>query len=93
MEEDEEERQLLDQRKKHRQIHDMFRNRVQEGAFNILVRRHLIDNDTKFKEYFRLSPHLFNHVLNFVKKDLTLKTCNRHGNPISPEEKLCITLR
>lgn len=90
---DEEDTLIMMKTNKQKKVHNMFQNRVREGAFNNLIKRHLIDDDTKFREYFRLTPHLFNYVLTFIRNDITPKVSNRHNKPISPEEKLCITLR
>lgn len=79
--------------KRRRQIAPMFANRKQEGALEILIHRHLIDDDTKFKEYFRLSPHLFKYVLNAIKNDIHSVPNNTHPEPVSPDHKLYITLR
>ncbi|GFX64649.1 DDE Tnp4 domain-containing protein [Trichonephila clavipes] len=35
---------------------ELFKNRSSEGAFQILVFRHLHCNDEKFRQYFRLTP-------------------------------------
>lgn len=93
LDEDEAVNTMVLYKKRRRKMHELLRNRASEGAFNILVKRYLIDDDTKFKAYFRLTPHLMQYVLSFIRSDITSKPCNRHGNPITPEEKLCITLR
>ncbi|GFY59155.1 DDE Tnp4 domain-containing protein [Trichonephila inaurata madagascariensis] len=72
---------------------ELFKNRSSEGAFEILVRRHLHCNDEKFRQYFRLTPVLFDYVLNNIREELTSKPYNRHKKPICPEEKLCILVR
>lgn len=59
----------------------------------ILIDRYLLDDDTKFTEYFRLSPYLFNFVLAQIKDDLELLPMSSNKNPIKPNEKLCLTLR
>lgn len=82
----------LKKKRKRSTTHQMYKNRAEEGAYNILVLKHLIDSDTLFKEYFRLTPLLFDNVLSFIKIDLEL-TPVRHYQTISPEEQLCITLR
>ncbi|GFY76658.1 DDE Tnp4 domain-containing protein [Trichonephila inaurata madagascariensis] len=69
---------------------ELFKNRSSEGAFQILVRRHLHCNEEKFKQYFHLMPVLFDYVLNNIRDELTSKPYNRHKKPICPEEKLCI---
>lgn len=88
--EDEESSEEENYRKKESEI---YRSRNEEGAFEILVRRHLYCNDEKFRQYFRLTPVLFDYVLNFIRDDLTSKPYNRHKKPICPEQKLCIFLR
>ncbi|GFX07295.1 protein ALP1-like [Trichonephila clavipes] len=72
---------------------ELFKNRSSEGAFQILVCRHLHCNDEKFRQYFRLTPVLFDYVLNNIRVELTSKPYNRHKKPICPEEKLCILVR
>lgn len=72
---------------------DLFKARGTEGSFEILVSRHLKSNEEKFREYFRLTPLLFDYVLNHIRDDLSYKPYNRHKKPISPEQKLCILVR
>lgn len=79
--------------KKRKSPHKLYRHRAVEGVFNVLVDRHLIDDDTKFREYFRLSPFLFAKVLDVVKEDLEGIPTNWIPKPISAHHKLCITLR
>ncbi|GFY29166.1 hypothetical protein TNCV_4722941 [Trichonephila clavipes] len=57
---------------------ELFKNRSSEGAFQILVCRHLHCNDEKFRQYFRLTPVLFDYVLNNIRDELTSKPYNRH---------------
>ena len=71
----------------------IFKNRQSEGVYEILISRHLRANDVKFREYFRLTPVLFDYVLNFIKEDIASKPYNRNKNPVSPEQKLCLFLR
>ncbi|GFS36723.1 DDE Tnp4 domain-containing protein [Trichonephila inaurata madagascariensis] len=42
---------------------------------------------------FRLTPVLFDYVLNNIRDELTSKSYNRHKKPICPEEKLSILVR
>lgn len=72
---------------------EMYRRRQSEGTFNILIEQHLTDNDTKFRQYIRLSPHLFYFVLAHVKDDLQRTNTNFVSNPITPEQKLFLGLR
>lgn len=72
---------------------EMFENRNKEGVYELLVLKHLSDNDTKFREFLRLTPQLFYIVLNHIKDEISSQPTNKHRTPISPEEKLCLTLR
>lgn len=80
-------------KKKRKRRHSLFVNREEEGAFSILIRNHLMDSDSKFKEYFRLTPYLFNKVLDVIKGELTTQKSIRYPEPISPRLKLCLTVR
>lgn len=71
----------------------IYSERNMEGCFNNLIQRHLIDNETRFRAYFRVSFELFNYILNFIREDIIRPSCNRVKKPISPEEKLSVTLR
>lgn len=72
---------------------NLFKKRTEEGAYQILICRHLHKNEKKFRECFRLTPVLFDYVLNYIKDDITLKPTNRVPNPLLPEHKLCVFLR
>jgi hypothetical protein len=52
---------------------DIYKRRETESAYEILIVRHLVPNDTKFKEYLRLSQELFHYVLNFKTKQSNKK--------------------
>nr|CAH7764265.1 unnamed protein product [Callosobruchus chinensis] len=79
---------------KHRRSEsDLFKKRSIEGAYQILICRHLYTNENKLREYFRLTPALFDYVLGYIKEDLCSKPTNRVQNPLTPEQKLCLLLR
>nr|CAH7761364.1 unnamed protein product [Callosobruchus chinensis] len=78
---------------KHRRSEsDLFKKRSIEGAYQILICRHLYTNENRFREYFRLTPALFDYVLGYIKEDLCSKPTNRVQNPLTPEQKLCLLL-
>lgn len=83
----------LTQKKKRRPQHALFKNRLMDGAQNVLIDRYLMDDDTKFVQYFRLSPSLFSSILAEIKKDVDGIPTNWIKYPISAHQKLCITLR
>ncbi|XP_022906222.1 uncharacterized protein [Onthophagus taurus] len=72
---------------------ELYKSRNQEGYFEILIRNHLNADDEKFRSFFRLNKEQFNFVLNLVHADLKKQSTNCVKNPISPEEKLALTLR
>lgn len=74
-------------------IHDMFLKRKIEGFYNILIEKHLFKDETKFREFFRLSYDQFNYVLNIIEDDIKSDPYNRVKQPITPAEKLSVTLR
>lgn len=84
---------LLSLKNKRRSPHKLYRQRSVEGAYNVLVDRHLLDDDTKFREYFRVSPVLFSKLLEDLKEDLEGIPTSWIRNPISAHNKLCMTLR
>lgn len=84
---------LLASKKKRRSPHRMYRRREEEGALSVLVDRHIMDDDTKFKEYFRLTPFLFSELLNVLEPDLQGIPTTWIRKPMTPRHKLCITLR
>lgn len=80
-------------KKKRRSPHKLYRLRADEGAVNILIDRHLMDDDTMFRQYFRVSPYLFSKILNVVKSDMELAPTTWVPKPITAHQKLCLTLR
>lgn len=77
------------------EIRDMLKKRNEESFFNILVERHLMDDETLFVMYFRLSRNLFQKVADLIRHDIS----NSHPlggskrTRISAEHKLSIALR
>ncbi|KAG8268919.1 hypothetical protein J6590_014492 [Homalodisca vitripennis] len=72
---------------------ELFKRRKSEGAYNVLITKHLIDNEVKFKEYFRLTRDQFFSLLGLVGEEITVKPYNRVIEPITAEMKLAVTLR
>lgn len=84
---------LLGMHRKRKKVQNIFRNRRNEGCFNMLINKHLIDDEIKFREYFRLTRGQFNEVLTLVSGDLKKHSTKCVARPISPSEKLAIVLR
>lgn len=79
--------------KKRKSIDSLFLNRESEGYFNILINRHLFENDIKFREFFRINHEEFNFLLSLIEVELTKLPSMRVKDPISAAEKLAITIR
>ncbi|KAF5284022.1 hypothetical protein FQA39_LY17155 [Lamprigera yunnana] len=72
---------------------EIFKKPKTERAYKIFECRHLHNNENKLREYFRLTPVLFDYVLNYIKHDIISKPCNRNKKPILPEQILYLFLR
>lgn len=83
----------MTRKKRKRNINRHIVRRDMEGAYNIFVERYLMDSESQFREYFRLSPSEFDYVLSEVNEDLQPQLSNYITKPISSREKLSITLR
>lgn len=76
-----------------KKTHNLFLTRKIEGFYSILIEKHLFKDEQKFREFFRLSYDQFNYVLNIIEDDIKTNPSNRVRQPITPAEKLSITLR
>ena len=47
-------------------IDGIFSCRETEGAYKILIEQRLFGNESKFREYFRISREMFDTVLSYV---------------------------
>lgn len=79
--------------KKSNKAHVMFLARKTEGVFSILIEKHLWRDESKFREFFRLSWDQFTYVLNIIENDITTSPSIKVPKPISAAEKLAVTLR
>jgi hypothetical protein len=71
-------------------VHDILKLRIQQGAYNNLVRELALDPD-KFREYFRMSEEQFEYVLRFVGPVISKKTVARE--PVDARQRLAICIR
>lgn len=71
----------------------LYRNRIAQGYFNLLIKGHLENDDERFRQFLRLNRSQFHFVLNLISEDLKTMSTTTHKTPISPEEKLAVTLR
>ena len=79
--------------KKRKPIDEMFKLWDSEGFYEVLINRHLKNNDIKFREFFRINDQQFDFLLSLIENQLILEPTNRVKKPITPAEKLAVTLR
>ena len=84
---------LLESRKKRKAVKRLYANRSREGYASILVANHLGDDETTYRQFFRLNKEQVAYVLNLVGNDIKTAPSARVNEPISPQHKLLLTLR
>ena len=85
-------KKLLNGRKKKRLwVRKLYAERLQKGEFHLLV-RDLRPHDHDFFKYFRMSPTVFEELLSFVSP-IIVRQSTAMRDPISPSERLAVTLR
>lgn len=75
-----------------KKVSEIYNKRENEGIFKILINNHLVDEEQRFKSYFRVTREMFACILNLVEGDLTTASYNRVKTPITAAEKLALTL-
>lgn len=79
------------QRERRYWIHPLWLDKGKSsGAFNVM--RELNMYPERFQSFYRMSIDCFYRILTLVRDDLTKKNTNWR-EPVSPEERLLITLR
>jgi hypothetical protein len=72
-------------------VKPIFQRRGQIGAYNLLMMELRQANDDMFSGFTRMTPQVFDDLLNHVKGVIT--GSRRFRVPIEPELKLAVTLR
>lgn len=86
---EEEEEEVV--KKKRIWVHQVWKKKSTEGEFSTLYKE-LMDDGTKFFEYFRMSENSFNLLLG--KLEIHQKKQNTHWRKaIPPKERLAVCLR
>jgi len=93
LEEEDDELLITTQSEQREKVDALFLNRKAEGYFEILISRHLIGNETKFREFLRVNKNQFDFLLSLVEVQLTKLPSNRVKKPITAAEKLALPLR
>jgi hypothetical protein len=65
---DEEKNASLSDKRKRMWVHKCFRNRIPKGEYWTLYKE-LADDEMKFYQYFRMSKHQFNYLLQKTEKE------------------------
>ena len=73
-------------------VHPINKKRSTLGEFHYLYKE-LRNYPDRFFEYVRMGPPTFDYILEKIRSKLRKRRKNCHGNPITIEEKLVITLR
>ena len=73
-------------------VREIFRRRIQSGAFNTIVRELRLFDREYFFRFLRMSSERFEDLLSRVGPLIKKKKC-RSREPISPAERLMVTLR
>ena len=71
---------------------EIWRDRNIYSEFFHLVPQ-LRRNPARFHNYYRMSIASFDYILELLTPRLTKQPCNRRKTPISPAEKLTVTIR
>lgn len=86
-----EEEEELNQVKRRKWVHEAWKKRGSEGEFATLYKE-LIDDGTKFFEYFRMSENCFNILLSKIEVPLK-KQDTRWRKAVTTRERLAVCLR
>ena len=82
---------LMSRKRTHRfWIHDILKNRLQQGAFHNLVQELQLDR-AKFKQYFRMSAETMNYILGYVGPIISKRATFREV--VDAKQRLAICIR
>lgn len=79
------------QEKKRKWVHTAWKSRTVEGEFYTLF-PHLMDDETKFYEYFRMTQSTFHDLLKKLEEKLK-KEDTFWRKSITPKQRLAVCLR
>ncbi|KYN06577.1 Putative nuclease HARBI1 [Cyphomyrmex costatus] len=77
-------------RKKRYWVHPIFKERYNHGFYHAIFPVITLE-ETRFRNYFRMTPTQFENLLSLVAPFITKQTVIRE--PISAAERLCLTIR
>ena len=73
-------------------VRKIYQDRIEKGEYHLLVKELRIHDREYFFRCFQMSPTLFEELLAMITPCIT-KQPTQFRDPISPSERLCITLR
>ena len=79
---------LLTRKMNRAKPHELYSTREHEGFQNILIKRHLMNDQSLFRKFFRLNIAQFNFILSIIKDDISSQSCGRVKVSITADEKL-----
>ena len=71
---------------------EWLKERAEKGMFQTVLQLSMQDTPA-FKEMMRMSPEQFAEILNAIEPDICKQSTKMGGEPISPAERLALTLR
>jgi hypothetical protein len=88
---DEEESEKIKKQTRNLWVHPAWQKRSVEGEF-ITLYKELVDDESKFHQYFRMSMYSFEKLLNTVESEIQRQN-TRFRKCISPRQRLAVTIR
>ena len=85
-------RRRLSRRRKRTWVRKINVKRREKEEYHALIQEMRLSDQDSFYKYFRMSPQRFDHLLGIVGPELTRQLTN-FRSPISPGERLAVTLR
>lgn len=73
-------------------IRSWIERRQEQGAYANLVHELKNEDPNMYKRYFRMDPDNFQHILAMIRYKITKQETNMR-KPVSPAERLAVTLR
>lgn len=83
---------ILRRRERRWGVHPLNRSREKKGEY-VLLARELEKFPERYQQYFRMSQDRFNFILGRIKASITSEPTKFQKKPVTPKEKLVVTLK
>lgn len=80
-------------KRKRRKIKHIYTDRDKEDHGNSFIKNHLLYDEETYRQFFRLNKKQVDFVLSLIENNIKKTSSRRVKYPISPVEKLLLTLR